>query len=330
MGGRIEKEKNAREKMGEKLNTLPYIFTLFYNWMDAREKSYNTMRNYINHTIDFMNFVTKGKRQDEFYKHVTDDDIERYMIFIRRKNVNGEEVEVGDDIRAAKWSSLSTFFKFLSQKKHIDNNPMLQTERPRIKTEHTVTYLTPEELKTVFAKIEKESRQKVKNRDACIIALGFSTGLRVSAIVNIDVEDIDFKENTIRVIEKGRKIRTIKFADSLRNTILIWMKDRELYFNGDSTGPLFISQLRNRMSVDSVEAVVKKYTSHLSKHVTPHKLRSSTAMNLHGAGVDILTIASILGHENVSTTQRYTEAYDKDKSNASEILDKIMNSAKDV
>ena len=330
MSGRIEKEKIEREKMANKLNTLPNIFTLFYNWMDAREKSYNTMRNYINHSVDFMHFITKGKNKEDFYKNVTDDDIERYMIFIRRKNINGEEIEVGDDIRAARWSALSTFFKFLSQKKHIDHNPMLQTERPKVKTEHTVTYVTPEELKTIFEKIEKKSRPKIKNRDACIIALGFSTGLRVSAIVNIDIENIDFKENTIRVIEKGRKTRSIKFADNLRNVLLIWLKDRELYFGGKETGPLFISQLKNRMSVDSVEAVVKKYTSHLSKHITPHKLRSSAAMNLHGAGVDILTIASILGHENVSTTQRYTEAYDKDKSKASEILDNIMNSAKEL
>ena len=256
MGGRIEKENDARIKMEKKLQRLPHIFTLFYNWLDARDKSYFTMRNYINHTIEFMNFITKGKVKEDFYKNVTDDDIERYMISIRRKTVNGNEVEIGDDNRAAKWSSLNTFFKFLSQKKHIENNPMLQTERPKIKTEHTVTYITPEELKTVFDKIENQSRQKVKNRDICIIALGFSTGLRVSAIVNIDVEDIDFRENTIKVVEKGRKVRFIKFAENLRNIILIWMKDRELYFGGEPTGPLFISQLKNRMSVDSVEAVV--------------------------------------------------------------------------
>lgn len=328
MSGRIEKENQAKTQMEKKIESLPKIFTLFYNWMNAREKSYTTMKNYINHTIEFMDFVTKEKRNENFYKNVTDDDIDQYMISIRRKYINGKYIEVGDDIRAAKWTSLNTFFKFLIQKKHIENNPMLLTERPRVKTEHAITYMTPEEIQSVFNKIEKESRQKVKNRDMCIIALGFSTGLRVSAIVNIDIEDIDFRENTIKVIEKGRKVRLIKFAENLRNTILIWMKDRELYFNGEPTGPLFVSQLKNRMSVDSVEAVVKKYTAHLPKRITPHKLRSSAAMNLHGAGVDILTIASILGHAQVSTTQRYTEAYDKDKINASAILDEIINNTK--
>ena len=321
MGGRIEKENLAQEKMEKKLKKLPVIFSLFYNWMDAREKSYTTMNNYINHIVEFMVFFTKGKKNDEFYKFVTDNDIEKYMTSIRRKNVDGEMVEVGDDIRAAKWSSLNTFFKFLTQKKHIGSNPMLLTERPRVKTKHTITYLTSQEIESVFQKIAKDARPMVKNRDACIVAMGLGTGLRVSAIVNIDIEDIDFRTRTIKVIEKGRKTRIINFGENLKNRLLIWLKDRELYFNGQNTGPLFISQLKQRMSVDSVEKLVKKYTSHLTKRITPHKLRSSAAMNLHGEGVDILTIASILGHENVTTTQRYTRAYDEDKVNASNILD---------
>lgn len=330
MAGRLEKENEAREKMEKKLKSLPNIFTLFYNWMNARDKTYTTMNNYINHTVDFMNFITNGKNKETFYKDVTDDDIERYMISIRRRTINGEEIEVGDDIRAARWSSLNTFFKFLSQKNHIIDNPMLKTERPKIKTEHTVTYMTPEEIKSVFDRIAKEARPMVKNRDMCIVAMGLSTGLRVSAIVNINIEDVNFKEYTIKVIEKGRKVRFIKFEDTLRNLLLIWIKDRELYFGGAITGPLFISQKKNRMSVDSIQEIVKKYTKHLPKHITPHKLRSSAAMNLHGAGVDILTIASILGHENVTTTQRYIEAYEKNKINASKILDEIINKTTDT
>lgn len=324
MAGRLEKEKKAREKMEVKLEGLPPILTSFYNWMDARDKTYTTMKNYINHVVEFMNFYTKGKNNNRFYETVTDDDIEKYMTSIRRKVVNGEEVEIGDDIRAAKWSSLNTFFKFLSQKKYIINNPMLLTERPKIRTQHAVTYMTPAEIESVFKRIATEARPMVKNRDACIVAMGLGTGLRVSAIVNIDIEDVDFRTNQVRVIEKGRKVRDVSIGESLRNALLIWLKDRELYFNGEATGPLFLSQKKTRLSVNSVEELVKKYTSHLPKKITPHKLRSSSAMNLHGSGVDILTIASILGHENVTTTQRYTKAYDKDKANASNILDKLI------
>ena len=324
MNGRIEKENSAKAAMEKKLSDLPEIFTAFYNWMDAREKSYTTMKNYINHVVEFMIFFTKGKKDDKFYERVTDEHIEKHMSSIRRRVVDGEETEVGDDIRAAKWSSLNTFFKFLNQKKYIANNPMVLTERPRIRTKHTVTYMTPKEIESVFQRIAKESRPMVKNRDACIVALGLGTGLRVSAIVNINVEDIDFVTKTIKVIEKGRKTREVNFAENLKNLLLIWLKDREIYFGGEKTGPLFISQKRNRMSVGSVSELVKKYTDHLPKHITPHKLRSSAAMNLHGAGIDVMTIASLLGHENITTTQRYVKAYDESKKEATNVLDGLI------
>ena len=324
MNGRLEKEIKAKEKMNKKLEDLPEVFTLFYNWMDAREKSYTTMDNYINHVVEFMKFYTNGKAKNDFYKYVTDSDIERYMISIRRKIVNGESVEVGDDIRAAKWSSLNTFFKFLYQKHHIDENPMLLTERPQVRTKHAITYMDDKEIESVLQRIKNEAKEKVKSRDLCIISLGIGMALRVSAIVNINVEDIDFKTNTIRVIEKERKTRNLSFSNNLRNILLIWLKDREMYFGGEETGPLFITKKDSRMSDDTVRRIVAKYTNHLSKHITPHKFRSSAAMKLYGDGVDILTISSVLGHENVTTTQRYTKAYDEDKQNATDILDKLI------
>lgn len=325
MNGRIEKEIEAKAKMEKKLSKLPNIFTAFYNWMDARDKTYTTMNNYINHVVDFMKFYTKGEPEEDFYSNVTDEDIESYMTYIKRKSARGKDTEVGDDIRAARWSSLNTFYKFLMQKKYIKENPMAQTERPKIRTQHNVTYMTQKEIQSVFDRIEMEGRPMTKNRDRCIIALGLGTGLRVSAIVNINVEDIDFKTNTIRVIEKGRKVREISFSNHLRKSLLVWLNDRARFFGGGETGPLFISQKKNRMSVDSVQGVVKKYTSHLDKHITPHKLRSSAAMNLYSAGIGIMTIASVLGHENITTTQRYAEAYDAEVQSATSILDNFID-----
>nr|DAN91931.1 MAG TPA: SITE SPECIFIC RECOMBINASE XERD [Caudoviricetes sp.] len=325
MNGRIEKEIEAKAKMEKKLSKLPNIFTAFYNWMDARDKTYTTMNNYINHVVDFMKFYTKGEPDEDFYSNVTDEDIESYMTYIKRKSARGKDTEVGDDIRAARWSSLNTFYKFLMQKKYIKENPMAQTERPKIRTQHNVTYMTQKEIQSVFDRIEMEGRPMTKNRDRCIIALGLGTGLRVSAIVNINVEDIDFKTNTIRVIEKGRKVREISFSNHLRKSLLVWLNDRARFFGGGETGPLFISQKKNRMSVDSVQGVVKKYTSHLDKHITPHKLRSSAAMNLYSAGIGIMTIASVLGHENITTTQRYAEAYDAEVQSATSILDNFID-----
>jgi site-specific recombinase XerD len=322
------------------LETVGILAAVFIATMVSTVSEHGSERAFLSMQKDAKNTMTKVVRDGKLTKIPIDNIVVGDLIFVEsgecipcdgritegkisvdQSALNGESVEVGDDIRAAKWSSLNTFFKFLHQKKHIENNPMLLTERPRVRTKHNITYLTQQEIESVFQKISEEARPMVKNRDICIVAMGLGTGLRVSAIVNIDMEDIDFRTKTIKVIEKGRKTRNINFGENLKRLLLVWMKDRELYFQGEANGPLFVSQLKQRMSVDSVEKLVKKYTSHLPKKITPHKLRSSAAMNLHGAGVDILTIASILGHENVATTQRYTKAYDEDKINASNILD---------
>ena len=324
MSGRVEKEVRAREKMQAKLEQLPPILSAFYDWLDARDKSYTTMKNYINHVIEFMNFVTRGKRDDKFYEKVTDHHIEKYMIYVRRRQDNDTIVNVGDDIRAAKWSSLNTFFKFLMQKKYIVQNPMLLTERPRVKTEHAITYMEPEEISSVFKRITKESKPRVKNRDMCLVAIGIGMALRVSEIVNIDVEDIDFAECTIRIIAKERKTRKLSFSENLKQILCVWLQDRTTYFTDENTGPLFLTQKKSRMTDTTARDIVKKYTDHLPKHITPHKMRSSAAMNLYGAGVDLLTIQTLLGHENLSTTQRYTTAYDKNKQDATNKLDNLI------
>jgi site-specific recombinase XerD len=324
MNGRLEKEIRSKEKMQFKLYELPEIFEEFYVYLNGDRKSYTTIERYINYVQDFMLYITKGKPNNSFYKDITPIAIKRYISSLETQNKNGEIVRLGDEIQATRWSALNTFFNFLTEEDYITVNPMTKTKRPKVKTKHKVTYLTPEEIQFVLNKIEKEGRQRLKNRDLCIVALGLSTGLRVSAIVQINIEYINFTTNKIKVIEKGNVTREVDIGNNMRGLLLNWIKDRELYFDVQDNPALFISQHNKRMCTDAVRDLIAKYTADLNKHITPHKLRSSAAMNLYSSGVGILSIASILGHENITTTQRYTSAYDEEKENATNILDNLI------
>lgn len=324
MNGRLEKEIRSKEKMQSKLYELPEIFEEFYVYLNGDRKSYTTIERYINYVQDFMLYITKGKPNNNFYKDITPTAIKRYISSLETQNKNGEIVRLGDEIQATRWSALNTFFNFLTEEDYITVNPMTKTKRPKVKTKHKVTYLTPEEIQLVLNKIENEGKQKLKNRDLCIVALGLSTGLRVSAIVQINIEDINFTTNKIKVIEKGNVTREVDIGNNMRGLLLNWIKDRELYFDVKDNPALFVSQHNNRMCTDAVRDLIAKYTADLNKHITPHKLRSSAAMNLYSSGVGILSIASILGHENITTTQRYTSAYDEEKENATNILDNLI------
>ena len=212
MNGRLEKEIKAKKSMDKKLSALPSIFTEFYYYLDAEGKSYTTLNNYIGHNIDFMNYVNSNYGDGVFYEGVKAIHVNQYMASIRHKEINGELVRIGDDIRAARWTSLNTFFKFLKSNDYVDDNPLDKTNRPKIKTEHKVTYLNKKETKLVFKEVNGKASKKKLSRDLCLISLALSTGLRVSAITQINIDDINFENNTIKVIEKGDKTRYINFS----------------------------------------------------------------------------------------------------------------------
>lgn len=325
MNGRLEKEVKAKNKMEQRLAKLPLIFTEFYFYLDGSGKSYTTLNNYINHTVDFMNYVTKGNLINTFYLDVKSIHVNQYMSSIRIKDNNGDMIRMGDDIRAARWSSINSFFEFLCSNDYINENPVKKTKRPQIKTEHKITYLDEDEITQVLNKIKAEATSKKLSRDLCLMSLALSTGLRVSAITQINVSDIDLKNNAIKVIEKGNKIRMIRFGAKLHDLIENCIKDRLVCFSRVNTDALFVSQWGTRMTTQAVRDLVKKYTQEIEgKHITPHKLRASAATNLAANGTSIQTIAKILGHENIQTTRRYVEVLNQETEDAISKLDEMI------
>ena len=325
MNGRLESELKFTSRIQEKLKGLPQIFTEFYYHLEGEGKSYTTLSNYINHNVDFMNYITDGATTENFYLSITPSDVNRYMGAIRHKESNGKIIRTGDDIRAARWTSLRTFFEFLKNNSCIDENPLDKTNRPKIRTEHRVTFLKKDEINKVLDAVRLSATKQKKSRDLCLMSLMLSTGLRVSAVTQINIEDIDLINNTIKVIEKGNKVRTIAFGANLNGLIAQYLKDREKYFPDAETNALFLSQWKRRITDQAVRDIVAKYTTDIQgKHITPHKLRASAATNLAASGVSIQAIAKVLGHENIQTTRRYVEVLDSEANKATNILDNLI------
>ena len=325
MSGRIENENRIKSKIEEKLDTLPAIFTAFYHYLEADDKSYITMKHYIEYVSDFMDTVVKGENKNDFYKDVTVPEIREYIVSLRRRIENGKEVKNSDSNQATRWSALNAFFNFLVMDNYLSINPMTKTKRPKNRTEKAVVFLEETEIDSILDKIREESKPQFVNRDLAMIALGIGTGIRVGALVQINVEDIDFKNNTIHVVEKGNKERYLSFGTNTRNILSAWLIDRNTYFSDADTNALFISQWRQRLTTEGVRKFIKKYADGINgKHITPHKMRSSAATNMAKAGVDIQTIANILGHQSVTTTQRYAAVLEENKQKATNTLDNMF------
>ncbi len=324
MGGRSEKEIQSHKKMQVKLQELPEIFSEFYYYMYSN-KSYTTIETYIAYVKEFATFVCGGKITDTFYIKVRPSDINRYIAQMRNIEKNGECHRSSDSIRATKWSAINTFFSYLEKNDYIKNNPVNKTERPTVQDHPEVAFLTEDEMHAILNNVKAKANKRMLNRDLALISLGLTTGLRVSALVQINIQDIDFDNNVIRVIEKRGKTCNALFGNNVKEYLVAWLEDRKKYFPAVNTDALFISNYNDRMTRYGVGTILKKYSEGITnKNVTPHVMRHSCATNLYEKTGDIYLCATVLNHQNVATTQRYAEISQAKKKSAANILDNLI------
>ena len=325
IAGRLEKETQFYEKMKIKLQGMPKILSEYCTSMRANRKAYTTVGVYINNVLHFANFVCDGKIKEDFYKHITPGDVESYMISLETRETKSGTKRMGDDILQARWSSLNTFFEWLIQRGHIEKNPIKVVNRPKNNTEHKVSYLTKSEINKLFRAIDREPNKIAAIRDKTVISLALATGLRVSAISNINIDDIDFENSVVNVIEKRQKIRGINIGDNTKNILRDWIEVRNTEFADVNSPALFVSQKNTRLSGDAISDALTKYCNRAGiKRITPHKLRASAACALAKAGVPVKAIAKQLGHSNTQVTMRYIDVFEEDSEKAKGILDNLF------
>ena len=325
IAGRLEKETQFYEKMKEKLKGAPKIISEYCTSLRANRKSYTTVGVYINNVLHFARFVTDGKLSDDFYKNISASDIENYMISLETRDTSNGIKRTGDDILQNRWSSLNTFFEWCLKRGYIDKNPMGVVSRPKNNTEHKVTYLTKTEINRLFRAIDKNQNETFRMRDKTLISLALATALRVSALVNINVDDIDFENGVIKVVEKRQKVREIPIGENTKNMLMEYVEFRANAYKGVDSQALFLTKSYNRLSVWDANDMLEKYCDCAGiKRVTFHKLRASSACALAKAGVPVKAISQQLGHSGIGVTMRYVDVFNEDKEKTKGVLDNLF------
>ena len=167
-----------------------------------------------------------------------------------------------------------------------------------------------------LSKKEREFHEKNSVRDLAMMQLMLGTGIRVSECVGLNLSDLDFNNNGIRIHRKGGKNVTIYFSDEVESGLRAYLEERKLKIPASGhEEALFLSMQNKRISVRSVEKMVKKYASRVTplKHITPHKLRSSYGTNLYQETGDIYLVADVLGHSDVNTTKKHYAALEEER-----------------
>lgn len=217
---------------------------------------------------------------------------------------------------ARKLASLRTFFQFCLRKGWADNNPAKEVASPKI-PKRVPKFLTIDEVQSLLG--APDDVEPLGARDKAILETLYASGLRVSELVNLDVNDLDLKEGSVRVVGKGRKERVIPVGEKACGSIQKYIDIRPTLYTKttDDTGALFVNRQGGRLTARSIERLVSKYLKRcgIQKVVTPHVLRHTFATHLLNAGADMRGIQELLGHASLSTTQKYTHV----------TLDKVMD-----
>ncbi|MCP5537144.1 MAG: tyrosine recombinase XerC [Akkermansiaceae bacterium] len=278
-----------------------------------RNASVRTLRNYSHALNAYLEWRGDGFTS---WRDCTADDFRAYLFELMKQEMARSTIRL-------RFAALRSFYKFLVHRRGLGVSPLNDVQLPKPDRKLPVVLSLPqmEQLLEMPRKVEPDPRALPWQaaRDVAILELFYSSGLRVSELVDLDVEDADFLSETLRVVGKGNKERMVPIGSHAMLAIQQYRSAAKVH-----EGPLFINKnkdpAKRRLSARSVQMLLKKYlaASDIAFDVTPHKLRHTFATHMLDHGADLRSVQHLLGHASLSTTQIYThvtkermrEAYD--------------------
>lgn len=332
-----EFNREKYEKFSEVLEKLPYFCNDFFTGIDMRT-SVLTKLNYATDLGIFFDFLTHKVRGfigknvaditlQDLNDYVTSTEIEYFLRYLSYYTYNGKPYRNGEKAKARKLSSVRSMFKYFYNKNMLDENVASKVSMPKLH-DKTIIRLDDSEVDGVMATVESDKKfgsefrdaynLNTRDRDLAIISMFLGTGIRVSELVGLNVDDIDMTNNAFKVTRKGGNMSVLYFSDEVKEALDLyigWRNDRLMKAGkyGEENA-LFLSLQNKRITVRAVENLIKKYTGIVNplKSVSPHKLRSTYGTALYRETKDIYVVAEVLGHRDVNTTKKHYAALDED------------------
>lgn len=329
-------------RLRDVLKTLPPFCRDFFRAIEPR----TTTKTRISYAYDiriFFQFLLeqnpafKDWSMDAFTVDVLDQitavDLEEYEEYLKVYQAGDKTETNGERGLKRKMSSLRSFYAYYFKREMIHTNPTVLVDVPKIH-QKSIIRLEADEVALLLDYIEhggddltgqkKVYYEKTKDRDLALVTLLLGTGVRVSELVGLNIGDVDFKNNGIRILRKGGNEMIVYFGTEVEQALKDYLEISRTAITpvAGHEEALFLSGQRKRISVDAVEKMVKKYASAISvKTITPHKLRSTYGTALYRETGDIYLVADVLGHSDVNTTKKhYAKLSDERRRSASKAV----------
>lgn len=342
-GNTYVKQQNIRyaEQLDKLLEVLPDFCNEYFSNLHLTKQP----RTQIAYAMDIKGFfeylIVKDSRFKTYSLHdfilkdldrITGVDIIKYLRYMSSYEKDGVQLTNKPKAAKRKLCSLRGMYAYFYRHEKITTNPTLKVDMPAVH-QGTITRMDVNEVAEFLDNVESGNKltksqlkmhTKLKTRDLALLTLMLGTGIRVSECVGLDINDVDFDNERIKVVRKGGSESFVYFGDEVRTALLDYMEERKHIVPLDGhEQALFISAKKQRLCVRSVELLVKKYAATVTtvKRITPHKLRSTYGTNLYQASKDIYLVADVLGHKDVNTTRRhYAELVEENKRSARNIV----------
>ena len=318
-------------RLRDVLKTLPPFCRDFFRAIEPR----TTTKTRISYAYDIRIFFQFLLEQNPAFKdwsmdaftvdildQITAIDLEEYEEYLKVYQAGDKTETNGERGLKRKMSSLRSFYAYYFKREMIHTNPTVLVDVPKIH-QKSIIRLEADEVALLLDYIEhggddltgqkKVYYEKTKDRDLALVTLLLGTGVRVSECVGLDIEDVDFKNNGIKVTRKGGNEMVVYFGPEVEKALKNYLEVRKNIVPVEGhEHALFYSTQRKRIGVQAVENLVKKYACQVTttKKITPHKLRSTYGTALYQETGDIYLVADVLGHKDVNTTKKHYAALD--------------------
>ena len=249
-------------------------------------------------------------------------EIEAYLSYVEvYKDPNGTVVRNGDRGKSRKLAAIRSLVKYFEKKQVIRYNPTASVDTPK-QREKEIIRLNTEEISAMLDVVDtgdglsqhqQKYQENTRTRDLAMVSLFLGTGIRVSELVGIDLDDVNFEDMSFVVTRKGGARVILYFSDEVAGYLYDYYQMRKADKSTDEQA-LFLSLQKRRITTRAVENVIKKYSQIAAplKHITPHKLRSTYGTQLYRSTGDIYAVADVLGHKDVNTTRKHYAAITED------------------
>lgn len=279
-----------------------------YHLQVEKNASPHTMQNYQKDIFQFIDFLAEGLS-------IPDNQVKAEMVthlLVRSYLAKMKNSGMARTTIARKLAAIRSFFRYLCREEILESNPLKAVATPK-QDKRLPGFLYRGEMEVLLEAPNQTT--PLGMRDAAILELLYSSGIRVSELVSLNLEDLDFNIGYVRVLGKGDKERIVPVGSFAQKALQNYIRKSRPLLNGDTTGkashrsaPLLLNSKGGRITDRGVRYLVTKYINQTSidKQVSPHTLRHSFATHLLEGGADLRTVQELLGHVNMSTTQIYT------------------------